>query len=151
MARSRCRTPRMISTCRHRIPHNSPLRWPVTIVSQTSVPQSGFLNASVTILAACSGEGGFGFDFGLAGGSAPLIGLKPIHFHFIAFFTAPDMMKWICRMVDHPPRVLAVLAAASHLRVERLHDAIVERPNLFLAEERPDVLSYVAAVGLARV
>ena len=55
--RSRWRTPFTRSRCRHRIAQSSPRRRPITMVSQTSVPQSGSFQASSMISAASLGRG----------------------------------------------------------------------------------------------
>ena len=68
------------STCRQRNAHSSPRRAPLTIVSQTNIPQSGSTrNDSAIKRAASSGVGGCGSGDGTGGGSAWSIGLTPTH------------------------------------------------------------------------
>jgi hypothetical protein len=62
---------------------------PVTIVSQSSVPQSGSFHASAMILAASSADGGRGLDIGTAGGSAKAIGYPETYFRRTARRNAP--------------------------------------------------------------
>lgn len=69
--------------------HSSPRRAPVTIASQTNMPQSGSFQASAEMRAACSVVGGCGFGGGAAGGFALSMGLTLIHFHRTARSHAP--------------------------------------------------------------
>jgi hypothetical protein len=80
MARRTVTTARPRSTWRHCNAHSSPRRAPLTIVSQTSIPQSGSArNASAIKRAASSGVGGCGSGDGTGGGSAWSIGLTLTH------------------------------------------------------------------------
>ena len=75
-----------------RAAHNSPRRAPLTIASQTSIPQSGSLHASLTIRAACSADGGLASGRGGAGAAARDPGLTPIQRQRTARLSAAHRM-----------------------------------------------------------
>ena len=74
---------------------------PVTIVSQTNVPQSSSsCQAASTICAACSGVGGRGSGAGLRGLRATVAGLVLIQSHRTAAASVALIVPWMLRILD---------------------------------------------------
>lgn len=67
----------MRSTSSHRNAQSSPRRAPVTIASQTNMPQAGSFQAWAAIRAACSEDGGVGSEWLVGGESASATGFVP--------------------------------------------------------------------------
>lgn len=133
---------------------------------QINAPQSGSRHDAFTICAACSADGGWGFDFGAGGGSACSAGFTLTHRHRTALVD-PGQDKvdvadrrrsqalaavWdaalgaVVRALDaviHRPLARAVLPAPAELAVERVEDLGVELAHLHVTQKRQDVVADV--------